>query len=445
MIRKIRSFSLVIPISALLLSACATAFGATSEITPSPVVSEAGKSTEVSTSGSEEADASNLETEEPQVEDMQEPTPAPDETADAVVEELALPTTQDPLPRGAANEFATDFSIHSVPYSEILSGGPPKDGIPPIDNPTSVSVSEADEWLEDVEPVIFIQVGDDARAYPIQILMWHEITNDVIGGEPITVTFCPLCNTGIAFVRTVDGQVLDFGTSGRLRFSNLIMYDRQTETWWQQASGEAIAGEMTGTQLDFYPAAMISWQDFKTNHPDGQVLSRETGFNRDYGRNPYTGYDNINSSPFLFMGPSTPGTLPAMARVLTVETEEESVAYPYSVLQEAGVINDTVAGQDIVVFWEAGTASALDAGTISSGDDVGTANAFFREVEGQTLTFSLDGGVIVDDQTGSQWNVLGVAVSGDLQGTQLSPVVAINHFWFSWAAFKPDTRVYSAE
>jgi hypothetical protein len=360
-------------------------------------------------------------------------------------EEGALPTPEEQPPSGAVNEFTTDFSKHSVSYSEILSGGPPKDGIPPIDNPKFITVSEADEWLEDVEPVIFIQVGDDARAYPIQILMWHEIANDVIGGEPITVTFCPLCNTGIAFVRTVEGQVLDFGTSGRLRFSNLIMYDRQTETWWQQASGEAIAGELTGTQLDFYPAAMISWEDFKSNHPDGSVLSRETGFSRDYGRNPYTGYDNINNSPFLYFGPDTPGTLKAMERVLTVETEDESVAYPYSVLQEVGVINDTVAGQDIVVFWEDGTASALDSGTVATGDDVGSANAFSREVDGQTLTFSTDGEGIIDDQTGSQWNVLGEAMSGELGGTQLTPVVSINHFWFSWAAFKPETSVYSGE
>ncbi|GAH38049.1 unnamed protein product, partial [marine sediment metagenome] len=131
----------------------------------------------------------------------------------------------------------------------------------------------------------------------------------------------------IAFERTVDGEVLDFGTTGRLRFSNLIMYDRQTETWWQQASGEAIAGYLTGTQLAFLPASIISWEEFKSSFPDGTVLSRETGFNRSYGRNPYTGYDNINNSPFLYRGPSTPGELPAVARVLTVDMGAEAVAY----------------------------------------------------------------------------------------------------------------------
>ncbi|MDQ4106365.1 MAG: DUF3179 domain-containing protein, partial [Actinomycetota bacterium] len=152
-------------------------------------------------------------------------------------------------PAGAGREFETDFSRHSVPYSEIRSGGPPKDGIPAIDEPRFVGVAEADRWLETREPVILLRVADKVRAYPIQIIMWHEIVNDTVGGVPVAVTFCPLCNTAIAFERTVEGRELDFGTTGRLRFSNLIMYDHQTESWWQQATGEAIAGELTGKQL----------------------------------------------------------------------------------------------------------------------------------------------------------------------------------------------------
>jgi hypothetical protein len=200
----------------------------------------------------------------------------------------------EPPPARAEAEFKTDFSKHSVPYGEILSGGPPKDGIPAIDEPNFISVNEANQWLNDREPVVFVQVGDDARAYPIQILIWHEIVNDAVGDEPLMISFCPLCNTAIAFERTFNGQILDFGTTGRLRYSNLIMYDRQTETWWQQATGDAIAGELTGAQLEFYPASMISWGDFKSLYPDGKVLSRETGYSRNYGNNPYFGYDNIN-------------------------------------------------------------------------------------------------------------------------------------------------------
>ena len=345
-------------------------------------------------------------------------------------------------PRGATQEFKTDFTRRSVPYSEILSGGPPKDGIPSIDHPQFITVAEADEWLGDLEPVIYLQVGDDARAYPLQILTWHEIVNDTVGDVPLTVTFCPLCNTAIAFERTLDGQVLDFGTTGRLRYSNLIMYDRQTETWWQQATGEAIAGEFTGQKLITRPATIIAWGEFKGNFLDGLVLSRETGFRRDYGRNPYAGYDDINRTPFLFEGPQTPGALLPMARVLTLEINGEAVAYPYEVLESAGVVIDMVGGEAIVVFWQPGTASALDSASISEGRDVGAAAAFSREIDGQTLTFSHRDGKIFDEQTGSEWDIFGKAIGGELTGVQLDPAVAINHFWFSWAAFKPETRIY---
>ena len=348
----------------------------------------------------------------------------------------------EPPPARAESEFKTDFSKHSVPYSEILSGGPPKDGIPALKDPKFVSVSEADAWLKPVEPVILVQVEEDARAYPIQILIWHEITNDIVGGEPLLVTFCPLCNTAIAFKRTVNGQVLDFGTTGHLRYSNLIMYDHQTETWWQQATGEAIAGELTGMQLEFYPAAIISWKEFKSSFPQGKVLSRETGYPRDYGHNPYIGYDDVNNPPFLYQGPATPDQLPPVARVLTIDLNGEAVAYPYGTLEKIGAINDTVGRKAVVVFWQAGTASPLDSGTTASGRDVGTAAAFSRMVDGQVLTFVTDDGLLMDKETNSVWNVLGAATSGPLVGTQLTQVISINHFWFSWAAFKPETRIY---
>jgi hypothetical protein len=367
------------------------------------------------------------------------PSPTPQPSATAAEPLTSLP--EETLPPGAS-QFRTDFSKHSVPYSEILSGGPPKDGIPAIDEPKFISIDEADAWLQPQEPVILLQVGDDVRAYPLQILMWHELVNDTIGGVPATVTFCPLCNTAIAFERMADGQELDFGTTGRLRFSNLVMYDRQTESWWQQASGEAIAGEFTGQQLKLLTASIVAWSDFKEAYPEGKVLSRETGYRRDYGNNPYAGYDDVNRSPFLYVGPETPGVLPPMARVLTVDLNGEAVAYPYDVLQEVGVVNDSVGGTPLVVLWAPGTASALDAATVALGRDVGTANAFSREINGQTLTFSFDGKRVADEETGSEWNVLGQAVSGPLAGSQLAPVVSINHFWFSWAAFKPETQIY---
>jgi len=372
-------------------------------------------------------------------------------TQEAIEEDTAVPPTKaptpeidlsEPPPRGAESEFSTDFTQHSIPYSDVLSGGPPKDGIPAIDAPKYVSISEADEWLKPIEPVVSVEVDGAGRAYPIQILMWHEIVNDTLNSEPLTVTFCPLCNTAIAFKRTVNGQILDFGTTGRLRFSNLIMYDRQTESWWQQATGEAIVGELLGSQLAFYPATIVSWESFKSEYPDGDVLSRDTGRSRNYGRNPYHGYDDINNTPFLYRGAPTPNELTAVARVLTIDLNGEAVAYPYLVLDQIHVVNDAVGGEDVVVFWQNGVASALDTNEVATGRDVGTGAAFSRDVDGQVLTFTYDGTVIKDEETNSIWSIFGEAIDGELKDTQLSPVISINHFWFSWAAFKPETRIY---
>ncbi len=352
---------------------------------------------------------------------------------------------EEPLPIGAKDEFRTDFSLHTVPYSEVLSGGVPKDGIPAINTPAYVTAAAADDWLDEKEPVILVRIGDSARAYPLQILTWHEIVNDTLNGVPVLVSFCPLCNTAIAFDRRLDEKILDFGTTGRLRYSNLIMYDRQTESWWQQASGEGIAGELAGLQLAFLPANIVAWADFRDNYPDGDVLSRNTGYARSYGENPYPGYDNVDNTPFLYDGPVTPGTLAAMARVLTVAISDEAVAYPYDVLNTVRVVNDVVGDTPLVVLWQPGTASALGSVEIAAGEDVGAIAAFSRMVNGRELEFQVEGEEIVDSESGSTWDILGRAIDGPMLGQQLDPIVGVNHFWFSWAAFKPDTRVYTVD
>jgi hypothetical protein len=336
--------------------------------------------------------------------------------------------------------WSTNFCLHSVPYAEIFSGGPPPDGIPPIDSPKFESVASADNWLEDREPVITFQEGDDVRAYPLQIMTWHEIVNDSVDGRPVVVTFCPLCNTALVFERpALDGELLTFGTSGNLRNSDLVMYDRQTESWWQQFSGEAIVGDLTGTQLTFLPAAIISWADFKSQNPDGLVLSTDTGFNRNYGSNPYVGYDNVDQFPFLFSG--TPDErLRPMERVLGVLFPDGAgVAYTFERLSEEQVINDTLGDTPIVAFWKAGTASALDSSVIASGNDIGATGVFSSVVEGQTLTFASNGdGTFQDEQTQSTWNLTGLAVAGSLEGTQLTALPHHDTFWFAWAAFVPE-------
>ena len=382
-----------------------------------------------------------------------EPTASP--SAPPTSEPTPSPAPSDSeVPRAAAEAFDTDFSKHTVSFDEVTRVLP-KDRIPAIDEPQFVAVDGADVWLDNEEPVLAVEIEGDAKAYPVQILMWHEIVNDELADVPVAVTYCPLCNTGIVFRRTLEleaeaeERVLDFGTTGRLRFSNLIMYDRQTESWWQQASGEAIAGTLTGEELTFLPSSMIAWGDFKSQHPEGEVLSRETGYDRDYGQNPYVGYDEPESEPFLYQGPETPGELPQVARVLGVELNGEAVAFPYDVLQDVRVVNDVVGGEPIAVFWQPGTASALDSNSVAQGDDVGAANAFSRELDGQTLTFRAEdtpeGSRIVDDQTGTRWNILGEGVDGELEARQLESVVAVNHFWFSWAAFHPETELYARD
>ena len=337
--------------------------------------------------------------------------------------------------------WTTDFSRYTVDYREISSGGVGRDGIPPIDDPSFVAVQEADGWLGDKEPVILVKVNGEARAYPIQILTWHEIVNDEIGGIPVSVTFCPLCNSAIAFDRRFEGAVLDFGVSGNLRNSDLIMYDRQTQSWWQQFTGEGIVGTLAGRKLTILPASIIAWSDFKEANPDSRVLSRSTGFSRRYGENPYSGYDRVDNPPFLFRGDMDSRLLPK-ERIAAVSIDGVDAAYPFSLLEQERVVHDTVGGQEIVLFFKPGTVSALDRSVIVDSKDVGSTGVFKPVVDGRKLTFSADGDGFVDDETASRWNILGESVGGALAGSRLAPVVHANHFWFAWAAFKPDTVIY---
>ena len=369
--------------------------------------------------------------------------PLPEDTPPAEINHQAA-ECEDPfgnsIPAFRTDGWDTNFCEHSVSYDEIFSGGPPRDGIPPLDSPRFESVGSADGWIDDVEPVILFDHEGVVRAYPLQIMTWHEIVNDEVAGTPIAVTFCPLCNTALVFRRpTIDGEILTFGTSGNLRNSDLVMWDRQTESWWQQFSGQAIVGDLTGTQLEFLPAAIISWADFKDNHPNGEVLSIETGFIRSYGRNPYGGYDNINSYPFAFTG-DLENDLPPMARVLGIQLENgQGGAFPLDLLQEKLVLNEVLADTAVVIFWKPGTASALDSSNISNGRDVGATGVYMSEIEGQVLSFEpgLDG-LFTDLETKSTWDILGKALSGPLEGSQLTPLPHHDTFWFAWAAFVPE-------
>lgn len=341
----------------------------------------------------------------------------------------------------------TDFCQTSIDYSEVLSGGPPPNGIPPLGfpglpDPKFDSIRAAQSWLVDESPVIAVAIGDEARAYPLAILIWHEIVNDTLGDVPIAVTFCPLCNSSLVFDRRVGDSVLAFGTTGNLRNSDLIMWDDQTQSWWQQFTGEGIVGAYTGTQLELVASQVVGFGQFAAQYPDGRVLTRDTTYGRDYGLNPYPEYDT-RSTPYTFYTAAIDDRLPAMERVLAGMVGGVPTAYPFAALAGVFVVNDTVSEQAVVAFWQPGVKSALGDPVIDNSQDIGTAALFSRELDGQTLTFTADdSGTIQDAETGSTWNAFGTASAGELAGSQLRQLNAAPHFWFAWSAFHPDTTVY---
>lgn len=375
-------------------------------------------------------------------------TPSLPSLSDSIVREVPQPDltviagNDDELDRArfSLRGWSTDFSKRTVPISEIISGGPGKDGIPAIDDPQFESIADADQWLVDDEPAQVVNINGEVKAYPLGILIWHEIVNDTVGGVPVVVTYCPLCNSALTFDRRLGDQLLDFGVSGNLRFSDMIMYDRQTETWWQQLEGVGIIGDLVNQQLTVLPSPVVSWEQLKAAHPDATVLSRDTGYSRRYGSNPYSLYDT--GSPFLFTGP-TDARLKALDRVVAIDEGGETVAFPFEVLEQEKVVPYTLDGKDLVVFFQAGTNSALDASNIAVGRDVGATNVFRPLIGEQQLTFTATDDGFTDNETGTTWNLLGQGLTGPLAGEQLEAVAHGNHFWFAWGVFKPETVVYT--
>ena len=279
--------------------------------------------------------------------------------------------------------WRTDFSRHTVPLEEIVSGGPPRDGIPPIDEPVFVAASAANAWLGDREPVIAVSHAGAAKAYPLQILIWHEIVNDTLGSEPLAVTFCPLCNSAVAFkrrARVAGAGFRDDGASALQRPGDVGPADGIVV---QQLTGEAIIGALAGERLEAVPASIVSYKDFKDTYPQGLVLDRPADSFRDYGRNPYTGYDDIDNIPFLYHGDRDP-RLPPMERVVAVSLGDVDKAYPYRLLAGERVVDDELNGKRLVVLYSRGTASALDASRIAEANDAGATGVFIPNAEGRS-------------------------------------------------------------
>jgi hypothetical protein len=330
----------------------------------------------------------------------------------------------------AASATAEEKEKSIVPLDQIVSGGPPPDGIPSIDNPKFISVQEASKFLEDSELVLGLNINGDIRAYPLQILVWHEIVNDEIGSIPVAVTYCPLCFTNQVFNRTIDDgqEVVEFGTSGKLYNSNLVMYDRTSKSLWSQAMAEGIVGKYAGTKLERVPFDVAYWKEWKQIYPESKILSRDTGSNRPYGVDPYGDY--YTNSDVLFPVSNKDNRLGLKEIVVGFENKGQYKAYKLQEIENKKVINDQVNGKPIALF-------SLHPFMV---------RAYDRIVEDGELTlefeYDADNNRIIDKQTGSEWNFEGMAIDGQMKGKQLTRLPYDEGFWFEWIGFHPKTGLY---
>ncbi len=342
------------------------------------------------------------------------------------------------------NGWTTDWSRRTVDLDELLPGisaSDARDRIPPIDVPMFERVPVV-EWLSAVDPGVAVVMGADARFYPLSVLMRHEIVNDRVGGVPVAVTYCPLCNTAVAFDRRLDGAAIRLGVSGLLRNSDLVMWDRGTGSLWQQVTGEGIVGEHAGRRLTAVPSRIVSYGAFSEAYPEGLALGPDQGLGPVYGANPYVAYSS-RSEPYPFFTADIDPRLPALDRVVGVDVGGVVKGYPFAALAEVLVVNDQLGGVPVTVWWgDEDTADALDEVFVASGAGVGTGVAYLATVDGEVLTFEPVGEDMFRDlETGSTWSLLGHAVDGPLQGTTLEIALHRNEFWFAFSAFFPDAAL----
>ena len=334
------------------------------------------------------------------------------------------PTAAETLsPTSELKLMETNGVKHLVPLDKIKGGGPPKDGIPSVDDPVFASISES-QFMSDSDTVIGLEINGDARAYPLFILVWHEIVNDTVGEIPVSVTYCPLCYTNQVFERIVDGEEVEFGTSGKLYNSNLLMYDRLTESYWSQALGLAVKGELTGTQLNLVPFDVITWGDWKELYPNTLVMTTDTGYLRSYATDPYGNY--YTEPRIMFPVEYRDERIHPKEIIIGIEIDNAYKAYRQNDIESENVINDFVNDEPLLLV-----------SLFSENSRV-----FERTVNDKVLDFQLHENKMIDLQTNSEWNYDGVAISGPYLGTQLERIPTYPGFWFEWFAFHPNTLVY---
>jgi len=363
---------------------------------------------------------------------------------------ITLVSAQMQNPKNIPFDWKTDITKHSVDLSEIQIVLP-KGSFPTLDFPKFVGKEEGLSMFFAKEPVIAIEIDGKAKAYSLNILTMHEISNDVLSDVPILVTYCPLCNSGIVYHRKLkyNGKenIMEFEPSGMLRNSDMVMLDRNTETLWQQLMGVAIVGELDKKELDILPSLIISVEEFFNRYPQGEILSKHTGYvenEKHYGKNPYENYDNINSKPYdrFFDSDKIDNRLPPMERIVDIENNGDYKVYTLSDIKEFGVINDTFKKKNVVLFHQSGTISILDQGNINESKDIGTIAVYNRMMDGKLMTFKRTKGVFKDNKTNSSWDITGYCYDGKLKGKQLKIEPHSNHFAFAWLAFYPNTEIY---
>ena len=300
-----------------------------------------------------------------------------------------------------------------------------------LDNPRFTSADNA--FLRDSDFVMGISLNGASRAYPLTMLAWHHIVNNEVNGKPMGMTYCPICNTAIAFESEVEGNVLQFDVVTNYR-ANLVMVDRQTGSWWQQLTGKAIQGQLSGTALKLIPVDLMTWGAWKELYPDTRVLSRDTGFNHNYDLFPSGGsYTDWQKSDRIFhpLVKITDTRFRARETVLGVQVGDVYKAYPFSNLGELAVINDEINGEPVLILFDSKSQIA---------------SAFSRKVSENILTLEemTEGGEVLvrDKNTGSVWDFEGRAIANETEGTKLERLKYHNAFWFAWADFHPDTLVY---
>ncbi|MBI1193696.1 MAG: DUF3179 domain-containing protein [Bacteroidetes bacterium] len=341
--------------------------------------------------------------------------------------------------------WRTDTAQRTISLDEFQVLLPP-DAIPPVDKPRFESSAEALRHYHADEPVIAVVLDGESRAYPLSVLMWHEIVNDQIGQRFLSVTYCPLCNAAVVFDREFAAPkggryLLDFGTSGMLRHSDMVMWDRQTQSWWQQLTGNALVGRLAGGQLKQFPAQILSLQDYRSRWPAGLVLAKPTDDERPYGDNPYPGYDTESEVPAFYQANPDP-RLPPTERVVDVCFDGHCRVYPWSMLAQKAMIQDNFQNQALVLFFRPGTRSALDQRAIALSRPIGSVGVYRAMLDGKALHFEPYRGNFRDRETGSVWDHTGRANAGQHKGRQLEPVLHHNFFAFAWFHFNPDSEVY---